>query len=121
MWQARPTLGPMSPFPLTLLFVAALLGSLLVAFGVIGALLEMPFELYSTFRIEQRFGFNRLTWRLYLADLIKGVAVGVAIGLPIAALILWIMGAAGPMWWLWAWGAWMGFTILMYVLVPTVS
>jgi STE24 endopeptidase len=94
--------------------------ALLAAFGVIGALLEMPFELYSTFRIEQRFGFNRLTWRLYLVDLVKGVAVGVVIGLPIAALILWIMGAAGRLWWLWAWSAWMGFNLLILVLYPTV-
>jgi STE24 endopeptidase len=93
--------------------------ALLAAFGVIGGLLDMPFELYSTFRIEQRFGFNRLTWRLYLLDLVKGLLVGVAMGLPIAALILWIMGAAGPMWWLWAWAAWMGFNLLILVLYPT--
>ncbi|MFN3810391.1 MAG: M48 family metallopeptidase [Roseateles asaccharophilus] len=94
--------------------------SLLAAFALIGGLLDLPFELYSTFRIEQRFGFNRMTWKLYLADSLKGLAVGALIGLPIAALILWLMGAAGPYWWAWAWGAWMGFNLLILVLYPTV-
>jgi STE24 endopeptidase len=92
---------------------------LLGAFALIGGTLELPFDLYSTFRIEQRFGFNRMTWKLYLADMAKGLAIGVLIGLPIAALILWIMGAAGGLWWLWAWGAWMAFNLLILVLYPT--
>ncbi len=94
--------------------------ALLAAFALIGGLLDAPFELWSTFRIEQRFGFNRMTWKLYLADTLKGILVGVIVGLPIAALILWIMGAAGSLWWLWAWGAWMGFNLLILVLYPTV-
>ncbi|HEX2010366.1 MAG TPA: M48 family metallopeptidase [Roseateles sp.] len=93
---------------------------LITAFAVIGALLDLPFELYNTFRIEQRFGFNRMNWRLYLADAAKGALVGALIGLPLAALILWLMGAAGSLWWLWAWGAWMGFNLLIMVLYPTV-
>jgi STE24 endopeptidase len=93
---------------------------LLSAFVVIGALLDLPFELYSTFRIEQRFGFNRMTWKLYLADMLKGALVGAVIGLPIAALMLWIMGTTGALWWLWAWGAWMVFNLLVLVLYPTV-
>jgi len=94
--------------------------SLLAAFAMIGSLLDLPFEIYRTFRVEQRFGFNRMTWRLYLADMLKGAVVGAAIGLPIAALILWIMGATGSLWWLWAWGAWMAFNLLILVLYPTV-
>ncbi|HNW63007.1 MAG TPA: M48 family metallopeptidase [Piscinibacter sp.] len=94
--------------------------ALFAAFAAIGGLLDLPFDLYSTFRIEQRFGFNRMTWKLYLADALKNLLVGVLIGLPIAALILWIMGATGPLWWLWAWGAWMGFNLLILVLYPTV-
>ena len=94
--------------------------AMLAAFAVIGGLLDAPFEIYSTFRIEQRFGFNRMTWKLYLADAAKGVLVGALIGLPIAALILWIMGATGSLWWLWAWAAWMGFNLLILVLYPTV-
>jgi STE24 endopeptidase len=94
--------------------------ALLAAFAVIGAVLDLPFELYSTFRVEQRFGFNRMTWKLYLADMLKGAVVGAFIGLPLAALILWIMGATGPLWWLWAWGAWMVFNLMIMVLYPTV-
>jgi STE24 endopeptidase len=94
--------------------------ALLAAFALIGAALDLPFELYSTFRIEQRFGFNRMTPRLWLADLLKNTLVGAAIGLPLAALILWLMGAAGSLWWLWAWGAWMAFNLALLVLYPTV-
>ena len=94
--------------------------ALLAAFAVIGAVLDLPFELYSTFRLEQAFGFNRMTWKLYLADMLKGAVVGAVIGLPLAALILWIMGATGGLWWLWAWGAWMVFNLLILVLYPTV-
>ena len=94
--------------------------ALFVCFALIAGVLDLPFELYSTFRIEQQFGFNRMTWKLYVADMLKGVFVGALIGLPIAALMLWIMGAAGGLWWLWAWGAWMGFNLLVLVLYPTV-
>ncbi|WP_077037691.1 M48 family metallopeptidase [Pelomonas sp. KK5] len=92
---------------------------LLTAFALVGGLLDLPFELYSTFRIEQRFGFNKMTPKLYVIDTLKGLAVGAVIGLPIAALILWLMGAAGSYWWLWAWGAWMAFNLLILVLYPT--
>ena len=94
--------------------------ALVAAFSVVSGLLDLPFELYTTFRLEQRFGFNRMTWRLWAADTAKGLLVGVVVGLPIAALILWIMGATGPMWWLWAWGAWVAFNLLALVLYPTV-
>ena len=93
---------------------------LLAAFALIGGLLDLPFELYSTFRIKAQFGFNRNTWRLYLADMVKGLAVGAVIGLPLAAAVLWIMGAAGAWWWLWAWGMWAAFNLLIMVLYPTV-
>lgn len=94
--------------------------ALLAAFVLIGGLLDLPFELYGTFRIEERFGFNRMTWGLWLADVAKMLAVGAVLGLPIAALILWLMDVAGPLWWLWAWAAWMGFMLLMRVAVPVV-
>jgi STE24 endopeptidase len=93
--------------------------ALLAAVAAIGSLLEMPLDAWSTFRIEQRFGFNRMTWRLYLLDALKGAGLGALIGLPLAALVLWIMGAAGTWWWLWAWLAWTGFQLLMLLLYPT--
>jgi STE24 endopeptidase len=92
---------------------------LLASFAVIGGLLELPFSLYQTFVVEQRFGFNKMTWKLWLADAVKATLLGAAIGLPIAALILWLMGAAGSWWWLWAWAVWMGFNLLLLVVYPT--
>lgn len=93
--------------------------ALLSCFALIGGVLDLPFEWYSTFRIEQRFGFNRMTGKLYASDLLKGLVVGALIGLPLAALMLWIMGAAGSLWWLWAWGAWIAFNLAVLVLYPT--
>lgn len=93
--------------------------ALLACVAVIGGLLELPFSLYNTFVLEERFGFNRMTWKLWLGDAVKGVVVGTVIGLPIAALILWLMGAAGAWWWLWAWGVWMVFNLLLLVIYPT--
>lgn len=94
--------------------------ALLAAFAVIGGLITLPLGWYATFRIEERFGFNKMTTSLWLGDLLKGTLVGALVGLPIAALVLWLMGAAGPAWWLWAWGAWMVFNLLALVLYPTV-
>ena len=75
--------------------------ALLACFALIGALIDLPFTLYQTFVIEQRFGFNKMTPALWLADLLKSTLMVVLIGLPIAALILWLMGSAGGLWWLW--------------------
>ena len=94
--------------------------ALLAAFVLIGGLVSLPMGWWSTFRIEERFGFNKMTLALWLGDLVKGTLVAALIGLPIAALMLWLMGAAGPLWWLWAWGAWMAFNLLLLVLYPTV-
>ena len=93
---------------------------LLAAFAAISGLLDLPFTLYTTFRIEERFGFNKMTFRLWLTDLVKSALVGLVVGLPIVALILWLMGSAGKLWWLWAWAVWMGFNLLALVLYPTV-
>ena len=92
--------------------------ALVTAFALIGGLLDLPFELYSTFRLEQRFGFNRMTMKLYVADMLKGLALGMVIGLPLMALILWIMRATGGLWWLWAWGALTVFQLVLTVIYP---
>lgn len=92
---------------------------LLAAFVLIGGLIDLPLSWYQTFVLEQRFGFNKTTVKLWLADLFKSSLIGTLIGLPIAALILWMMAAAGSLWWLWAWLFWMGFNLLLLVIYPT--
>lgn len=93
--------------------------ALLVSFVLIGGLIDLPFTLYQTFVVEERFGFNKMTWQLWLGDLVKSTLIGALIGLPIAALILWLMGAMGGLWWLYAWGFWMAFNLLLLVVYPT--
>ena len=92
--------------------------ALLAAFVLMGSLIDLPLSLYQTFVIEQRFGFNQMTWRLWLADAVKSTVVGAVVGLPLVAALLWLMGAAGPQWWLWAWGLWMAFNLLLMVVYP---
>jgi STE24 endopeptidase len=93
--------------------------ALLFSFAVIGGVIELPLTLYQTFVLEERFGFNKMTLKLWLVDALKSSLIGVLIGLPLAALILWLMGATGQLWWLWTWCAWMGFNLLLLVLYPT--
>ena len=93
--------------------------ALLAAFAAIGSLLDLPFTLYQTFVVEQRFGFNKTTPALWLQDFAKSLLLAVVIGLPLAALVLWMMGATGPWWWLWVWAVWMGFNLLMLLVYPT--
>jgi len=93
--------------------------ALLVAFALISGVVDLPLSLYQTFVLEERFGFNKMTPKLWLIDLLKGVAMGALIGLPLAALILWMMSATGGLWWLWAWCVWMAFNLLLMVIYPT--
>jgi STE24 endopeptidase len=93
--------------------------ALLAAFSGIGGLLELPFSLWQTFRLEERFGFNKTSLRLWIADAAKGAALGALIGLPLAALILWLMGAAGSRWWLWAWAVWVSFNLTLMLIYPS--
>ena len=92
---------------------------LLVTFTLIGGLLELPLAWYQTFVIEERFGFNKMDLRMWVGDLLKSSLIGALIGVPVAALILWLMGTAGTLWWLWAWAVWMGFNLLLLMVYPT--
>ncbi len=94
--------------------------TLLGGFGLLGGLLGLPLAWWSTFRLEAEFGFNKMGLGLWLVDLLKGAVVAALIGLPIAALVLWLMDSAGHLWWLWAWLVWMGFNLLLLVFYPTV-
>jgi len=86
---------------------------------ILGAV-DLPFEWYRQFRVEEKFGFNRMTPRLFFIDMLKSVLVAAALGLPLLALVLWLMGAAGGYWWLYAWAVWVSFNALVLVLYPTV-
>ena len=95
----------------------------LVFFGILGllsALLELPFDLYATFRIEEKHGFNRQTLRGFFLDRLKGAAVAIALGGPVLAAVLWLMERMGPAWWLWAWGVTTGFSLFAAWIYPTV-
>lgn len=94
--------------------------ALFAAFAVIGFVVDLPFSLYRTFVIDTRFGFNKMTLALYLADLAKQTLLAVLIGAPLLAIVLWLMAQMGERWWLWVWLFWLGFNLLVMVAYPTV-
>jgi STE24 endopeptidase len=93
---------------------------LVVAFAAISGVLDLPFDYYRQFVLEQRFGFNKMTPGLWIADMVKGTLVGAVIGLPLVWVVLKLMETTGSLWWFWAWCVWSGFQLLMMVLYPTV-
>lgn len=95
-------------------------GTALIASAVVLlSALELPVSAYRTFGIEQRFGFNRMSVGLYLADLAKSALLGALLGLPLLVLVLWLMQRMGEAWWLYVWLAWMGFNLLVLLAYPT--
>jgi STE24 endopeptidase len=102
------------------------LGSLYTGTGImlsamfIMSLLDLPFSLYHTFVIEERFGFNRTTPGTFISDLIKQVLLALVIGTPMIMLALWIMESSGGLWWLYVWIAWMSFSLIMFWAYPAV-
>ncbi|ATE59603.1 M48 family metallopeptidase [Thauera sinica] len=93
--------------------------ALLATLSVIGWIVDLPAVLYRTFVIEKRFGFNRMTPGLFVADTLKEAALGAVIGLPLIALVLWLMKAMGDLWWLWVWAFWLAFNVLVMLVWPT--
>ena len=89
------------------------------AVGVVSWLVELPLGLYRSFGLEARFGFNRLTPGLFVADTVKGVVLAAVIGLPLIAFVLWLMAAMGGLWWLYVWAFWLGFNLLVMLVYPT--
>ncbi|MDB0566134.1 M48 family metallopeptidase [Ralstonia solanacearum] len=94
--------------------------ALIVSVIAISSLVELPFSLYSQFVVEERFGFNRMTWKLWLADNLKGLAIGAALGLPLLLAVLWLMHSMGAHWWLYTWLVWMAFTLFVQAIYPNV-
>ncbi|WP_323028640.1 M48 family metallopeptidase [Castellaniella defragrans] len=93
----------------------ALVGVVLALLGTVG----LVFSAWRTFRLEARFGFNRMTPRLFVTDALKMLAVTLVLGAPLLAAILWIMESAGTDWAWWAWGVWVGFNLLVLWLYPS--
>jgi len=83
-------------------------------------LIEIPSSWYQTFVIEEKFGFNKSSVQQFIKDHLMQLGLGAAIGLPLLGLILWVMNAVGSLWWLWAWGILISFSLLMSWLYPTV-
>lgn len=93
--------------------------SIIVCVLLISSILEVPFSLYSTFVIEARFGFNKMTPGLYLLDAVKGLLLGAILGLPLLLGVLWLMGKMGTYWWIYVWGVWVSFNLLLLFIYPS--
>ncbi len=88
------------------------------AFVAVGAAASLPFDAWRTFGVEARHGFNKSTPALFAADLAKGVALAVALGTPLLLAVCWFIEATGAWWWVWAWAAWVAFTLLLVAIFP---
>ncbi|MCC7006986.1 MAG: M48 family metallopeptidase [Ottowia sp.] len=92
---------------------------LILSLTVLTSLIELPFNIYKQFHIEKQFGFNRMTIKLFFVDLLRNALLGAVIGIPLIALVLWVMASTGENWWAWTWLLWVAFSLLMMVLAPT--
>lgn len=93
--------------------------ALVAAVIAITSAIDLPFDYFRQFVIEQRFGFNRMSKRIFIVDRLKGVLLGAAFGLPLLFVVLWLMNQAGSFWWLWTWIVWVVFQMLVLVLYPS--
>ena len=93
---------------------------LLISAFVIMALLDLPFSLYHTFVIEERFGFNKTTLGTFIGDMLKQTLLMLILGVPLAWAALWLMQESGGLWWLYLWLLWAGFSLLMLWAYPAV-
>ncbi|HEY6896944.1 MAG TPA: M48 family metallopeptidase [Rhodocyclaceae bacterium] len=87
--------------------------------GLIGFVVDLPFSLWRTFVIEVRFGFNKMTPALFVADLLKQALLTALVGGPLLLAVLWLMQRMGGLWWLWVWGVWLSFNLAVLLLYPT--
>ena len=99
----------------TLLRQVLLVMSVFALFSLLG----MPFALYRQFKLEDHFGFNRMTLKMFISDTIKETFLGALLGVPLIAAVLWLMAEAGSLWWLWAWALWTSFSLLVAFIYPT--
>ena len=93
---------------------------LVLSFALVGGLIDLPLSLYQTFVLEQKFGFNKMTWKLWLSDAAKGLALGLVLGVPLIALVLWLMNVGGAYWWFWTWCALVFWQLFLMAIAPNV-
>jgi STE24 endopeptidase len=96
------------------------LRELATIYGVLAitTLASLPFDIYRTFVIEERYGFNRMTPALFAADVVKGALLALAFGTPLLLAVFWFVDRAGGAWWIYTWLAWIAFTLLMVTVFP---
>ena len=92
--------------------------ALILSIFAIMAILELPLSLFKIFKIEQSFGFNKMTPKIFFVDLLKNTLVGFLIGAPILLFVLWIMENSGTYWWVYVWFTWLTFSLLMMWAYP---
>lgn len=92
--------------------------AVIVSAILIMSALSLPLSIYRTFVVEERFGFNKTTAGLFIADLAKGLVLMLLLGVPLVAVILWLMASAGEWWWFYAWLVWTGFSLLLFWAYP---
>ncbi len=92
--------------------------ALILSVFAIMAILELPLSLFKIFKIEQSFGFNKMTPKIFFVDLLKNTIVGFLIGAPILLFVLWIMENSGTYWWIYVWFTWLTFSLLMMWAYP---
>ena len=90
------------------------------ALGFVAATIGLPFDYYHSFIVEDRYGFNTKTLKIWFSDLLKSMLVTIVVGTFLLSAILLMLRYAGKTWWIWAWAVLLGFQLLMTILYPTV-
>ena len=93
--------------------------AVILSYTLISAMLDLPFSIYSTFVLEEKFGFNRTTIKTFITDIIKGSLLGLILGVPLLYVVLWLMQQAGDQWWIYTWLVISGFSLFMMWVYPT--
>ena len=94
--------------------------AVMISFIILGTLVDLPFSIYRTFVVEEKFGFNKMNARLFVKDSLTGIAINLVIVTPLLWIMLWLMQSAGELWWIYVWLVLISFMLLMMFIYPTV-
>ncbi len=92
--------------------------ALVAGLTIVSSVISTPFDLYRTFQIEAKYGFNKITLKLYVLDALKGLLLAAVIGIPLLLVAFWLMDKMGSMWWLYLWLVWLAFSLTMMAVYP---